>query len=90
MYDDGFLVFRRLVNADCNEKRAYMCMSKALLQSHDMECPKSFIKYKNDCYYHSYARGDYNTSELLCAEKSSKAAIDILTDLYFYIFLIIL
>ena len=29
-------------------------------------------RYKNDCYYHSYAKGDYNTTELLCAEKSSK------------------
>ena len=47
-------------------------MAKNYMFRHDMECPKSFVRYKNDCYYHSYAKGDYNTTELLCAEKSSK------------------
>ena len=47
-------------------------MARNYMFRHDMECPKSFVRYKNDCYYHSYAKGDYNTTELLCAEKSSK------------------
>ena len=47
-------------------------MAQNYEEKQELECPKSFIKYKNDCFYHSYEKGDYNRTEFLCAEKSSK------------------
>ena len=47
-------------------------MTKSLDQPHIPDCPKSFIKYKNECYYHSFQKGDYNKSEILCAERASR------------------
>lgn len=61
-----------MVNADCEEKRSFMCMSEDLKNYHKSLCPKNFIRYKNECYYHSIEKGDYNKSELLCAEKASR------------------
>ena len=47
-------------------------MTKSLEETHPNLCPKSFIRYKNDCYYRSIVMGDYNTSELNCAAKGSR------------------
>ena len=47
-------------------------MTKSLDQPHDVLCPKSFIHYKSECYYHSMEKGDYNKSEIICAKKSSR------------------
>ena len=49
-----------------------MCMTKSLDTAHEILCPKSFIRYKTECYYHSLEKGDYNKSEVLCAEKGSR------------------
>ena len=49
-----------------------MCMTKSLDTPHEILCPKSFIRYKTDCYYHSLEKGDYNKSEVLCASKGSR------------------
>ena len=47
-------------------------MAQNYEEKQELECPKSFIRYKDDCYYHSWEKGDYNRTEFLCAEKSSK------------------
>ena len=65
------IVFRSLVNADCDEKRNYICMTETLEANHEKLCPPYFTSYKGECYYHSMVKGDYNKSELLCAEKAS-------------------
>ena len=65
------IVYRTLANADCDEKRNYICMTETLEANHDKLCPPYFISYKGECYYHSMVKGDYNKSELLCAEKAS-------------------
>ena len=61
-----------MINADCEEKRSFLCMTKNLNEPHESLCPSSFIYYKNQCYYHSFEKGDYNKSELLCAERASR------------------
>ena len=62
----------KIINEDCEEKKYYMCMTESLDTTHDVLCPKSFIRYKTECYHHSMEKGDYNKSELLCAEKGSR------------------
>ena len=42
-------------------------MAQNYEEKQELECPKSFIKYKNDCYYHSYEKGD------LCLVKVNEA-----------------
>ena len=46
-------------------------MTETLEANHDKLCPPYFTSYKGECYYHSMVKGDYNKSELLCAEKAS-------------------
>lgn len=65
-------MLRFLSNENCDEKRYFMCMTKSLDTTHEILCPKSFIRYKTECYYHSMEKGDYNKSEVLCAEKGSR------------------
>ena len=67
-----FLILRFLSNENCDEKRYFMCMTKSLDTPHEILCPKSFIRYKTECYYHSLEKGDYNKSEVLCASKGSR------------------
>lgn len=62
----------KISNEDCEEKKHFICMTKSLDTKHEVLCPKSFIRYKTDCFYHSMEKGDYNKSELLCAEKGSR------------------
>ena len=47
-------------------------MTGSLESTHSTLIPKSFIRYKNECYYHNVTPGDYNTSELNCATKGSR------------------
>jgi hypothetical protein len=47
-------------------------MTQSVEETHINLCPKSFIRYKNDCYYHSSVVGDYNSSELNCAARGSR------------------
>ena len=66
------IFFRLLVNADCEEKRPFICMTKSLETNQEPVCPKNFYRYKNSCYYHSMMKGDYNASELICAKRGSR------------------
>ena len=49
-----------------------MCMTKSLEENHEDLCPKNFYRYKDNCYYHSIDKGDYNASEQICAKKASR------------------
>ena len=66
------VILRFLSNENCEEKKFFLCMTKSLETHHEVLCPKSFIRYKTECYYHSWEKGDYNKSEVLCAEKGSR------------------
>ena len=47
-------------------------MTKSLKEPHLQPCPDNFIAYKNECFFHSFIKGDYDTGEMNCAYRGSK------------------
>ena len=65
-------LIRRLINDECDVKKAFVCVAESLEEPHSQQCPDGFIAYKAECYYHSKEKGDYDSAEINCALRGSR------------------
>ena len=64
-----------LVGGDCEEKRHYVCGAAPVNTPHPAVCPDGYVRYKQACYYRSQQRGDYNSSEKVCATHGGQVVL---------------
>jgi hypothetical protein len=57
-----------MINADCTEKRPYVCSTPSFNQPSVRPCPLGYFAYKNKCYYTDPQLADFQAAKQTCAE----------------------
>jgi Lectin C-type domain len=70
MYQNILLLFffRKMINADCTEKRLFVCSTPSFDQPFVRPCPLGYFAYKNKCYYTDPQLANFKDAEEACAE----------------------
>ena len=55
-------------NADCTEKRQYVCSTPSLDQPPVRPCPLGYVAYKNKCFYYDPQPANFRDAGETCAE----------------------
>ena len=61
-------IYRKMINADCTEKRQYVCSTPSLDQPLVRPCPLGYISYKNKCFYNDPQLATFKEGGEICAE----------------------
>jgi len=56
-----------MINADCTEKRQYVCSMPSLDQPYVRSCPLGYITYKNKCFYSEPQQSNFVNAAKTCA-----------------------
>jgi hypothetical protein len=57
-----------MMNADCTEKRLYVCSTPSFDQTVTRPCPLGYFAYKNKCFYNHPQLANFKDAKQTCAE----------------------